>query len=427
MQTLEQLKSGQLKGIKHLKLAENLKEFPLEILELADSLEILDLSNNLINSLPNQFYKLKQLRIAFFSDNLFEHLPEVLGECPMLEMIGFKSNQIKSISKRALPPQLRWLILTNNQITEIPIELGLCRRLQKLALAGNLIETLPVELKNCNNLELIRISANKLKTFPEFLLQMPRLAWLAYAGNPIDFSPSLPNDLKIFDFNDIKLEAVLGQGASGIIYKSKILGYENDVAVKIFKGQVTSDGFPETEMDACLLAGSISNLVDVKGKITNHPESKEGLVMSLIPSDFKNLGNPPSFESCSRDVFKEGTNFTTNQILSIAKGIAKVAQHLHSLGICHGDLYAHNILYHENGNHLLGDFGAATFYDINSSYASQIEKIEVRAYGYLLEDMLQNSSNSGLDLIINLKDMCTNENVEMRPNFIEICDYLKAI
>jgi hypothetical protein len=75
----------------------------------------------------------------------------------------------------------------------------------------------------------------------------------------------------------------------------------------------------------------------------------------------------------------------------------------------------------------LGDFGAATFYDIQSDFAPLIEKIEVRAYGYLLEDMLLNSSNSGLDLIINLKDMCTNGNVEMRPNFTEICDYLKEI
>jgi serine/threonine protein kinase len=256
---------------------------------------------------------------------------------------------------------------------------------------------------------------------------MPRLAYLAYAGNPIDYHVSLPNDLRFFDFGDIKLDKVLGQGASGIIYKSKINGFAEEMAVKIFKGQVTSDGFPETEMDACLLAGNIPNLIEVKGKISKHPEYKDGLVMSLIPPDFKNLGNPPSFESCSRDVFKEGTNFTTNQILSIAKGIAKVAQHLHSLGICHGDLYAHNILYNEEGNHLLGDFGAATFYDTNSNFAWQIERIEVRAYGYLLEDLLMNTNESGLDSISNLKDLCTNEDLNTRPSFSKICKYLSSL
>jgi Leucine-rich repeat (LRR) protein len=82
MQTLEQLKKGQLKGIKHLKLSDNLTEFPTEILELADTLEILDLSFNKLKQLPVDFNKLKHLKIAFFSDNLFEELPEVLGECP---------------------------------------------------------------------------------------------------------------------------------------------------------------------------------------------------------------------------------------------------------------------------------------------------------------------------------------------------------
>ena len=46
MHTLAQLKSGQLAGCKRLQLAEGLTEFPREIFTLADSLEILDLSNN---------------------------------------------------------------------------------------------------------------------------------------------------------------------------------------------------------------------------------------------------------------------------------------------------------------------------------------------------------------------------------------------
>ncbi len=44
LHTLSQLKSGELAGIQRLKLSENLTSFPLEILSLADSLEILDLS-----------------------------------------------------------------------------------------------------------------------------------------------------------------------------------------------------------------------------------------------------------------------------------------------------------------------------------------------------------------------------------------------
>lgn len=79
MHTLSQLKSGELAGIQHLKLSENLTLFPLEILLLADSLEILDLSNNQLASLPEELVQLQKLKIIFASNNRFETLPEVLG------------------------------------------------------------------------------------------------------------------------------------------------------------------------------------------------------------------------------------------------------------------------------------------------------------------------------------------------------------
>ncbi len=46
MDTLAQLRAGQLAGIKRLDLSCGLTEFPREIFDLADSLEILNLSGN---------------------------------------------------------------------------------------------------------------------------------------------------------------------------------------------------------------------------------------------------------------------------------------------------------------------------------------------------------------------------------------------
>lgn len=430
MQTIQQLLSGELKGIKHLKLSSNLTEFPLEILDLADTLEILDLSQNKLSSLPLNFYKLSKLKIAFFSDNLFTELPEVLGKCPSLEMIGFKSNQIKTVSENALPKITRWLILTNNQIEVIPKSLGSCYRLQKAALAGNRIKELPAEMVNCQNLELIRISANLLTEFPSWLLQLPKLSWVAYAGNPFSEMAQIPNNLNQIEWADLTINEQLGQGASGVIYKSSLRGYQEDIAVKIYKGEVTSDGLPLNEMNACMAAGNHNNLVKVLGKIINHPQQKEGLVMGLIPNSYKNLGNPPSFESCSRDVFNAGTNFTINQILNIASGTAAVCKQLHSLGINHGDLYAHNIMFDEEGNNLLGDFGAATFYNVNDNYAEALQKIEVRAYGCLLDDMLLNSTEDiehpTIKLLMKLRDNCMQTNILARPLFEEIILFLES-
>ncbi|MES2656345.1 MAG: leucine-rich repeat-containing protein kinase family protein [Bacteroidota bacterium] len=433
MHTLAQLKQGQLQGATHIKIAAGLTEFPTEIFNLADTLEILDLSQNQLSSLPEEFACLSKLKIAFFSDNNFTELPAVLGKCKSLEMIGFKSNQIKTVSEESLPEITRWLILTNNQIEVIPSSIGKCYRLQKLALAGNKIKALPAEMANCKSLELIRISANLLTELPVWILQLPKLSWLAYAGNPFTEMHQIPNKLALIDWNNIHLLEQLGQGASGVIYKAYLnKDTQETVAVKIFKGEVTSDGLPLNEMNACMAAGNHPNLIAVLGKVQNHPEQKEALVLSLIPAHFKNLGNPPSLASCSRDVFDNGTSFSLQQILTIAKGMASVGEHLHSLGINHGDLYAHNIMYDQAGNHLFGDFGAATFYNPQANQGAAIERIEVRAYGCLLDDLLgylpnEDKQQNVVNKLSLLKDDCMQASISQRPSFSEINIQLQAI
>ena len=62
--------------------------------------------------------------------------------------------------------------------------------------------------------------------------------------------------------------------------------------------------------------------------------------------------------------------------------------HLHERGIAHGDLYAHNILIDKSGHALLGDFGAATIYSKESVQAEMLERMEVFAFGHLIEDLL---------------------------------------
>ena len=97
MHTLERLRAGELAGVRRLQLACGLSEFPREIFDLADSLEILDLSGNALSSLPDDLPRLGKLRIIFCSDNQFTGLPAVLGACSALTMIGFKANRIRTV------------------------------------------------------------------------------------------------------------------------------------------------------------------------------------------------------------------------------------------------------------------------------------------------------------------------------------------
>ncbi len=389
MQTqLEQLQKGLLKGATSFKYAGNLTEFPRELFELEDTLELLDLSNNQLRELPSDFDRFKKLKIAFFSDNLFTELPEVLGKCPNLTMIGFKSNLIQNVSEQSLPKQLQWLILTNNKIEILPNSIGNCEKLQKVALAGNKIKELPNSMANCKNLELLRISANELKELPLWLIELPRLTWLAFSGNPCTYKPDFSNEIEAIDWAKIEQKEILGQGASGIISKAILKDkIEEEVAVKIFKGEVTSDGYPEDELATCLAVGRHPNLVPLKGKIVNHSEGKEGIVLELIPPTYKVLGNPPSFESCTRDVFPEDFKLSSEQKERILSGVKSAMDHLHSKGILHGDLYAHNTLFNEEGHAFFGDFGAATFFDIHHPTAELLKTLDYRAYQCLVEDL----------------------------------------
>ncbi|MGS0893795.1 leucine-rich repeat-containing protein kinase family protein [Burkholderia stagnalis] len=435
--TLEQLQAGQLSGARQLKLACGLTEFPREIFALADTLEVLDLSGNALSALPDDLPRLKRLRILFASGNRFTELPDVLGACPQLDMIGFKANRIRTMPGRALPRALRWLILTDNEIDALPVEIGDCSRLRKLMLAGNRLRALPAELAACRALELVRLSANRLDALPDWLPQMPRLAWLAYAGNPFsaarEAAASADGDVADIDWASLACERKLGEGASGVIHRAqwRQAGHASRaVAVKLFKGAVTSDGLPDCEMAACLHAGRHPNLIPVIGKVRGHPDGTHGLVMELVDSALENLAEPPSFASCTRDVYAADARFEPAAAWRIAHGIASAARHLHARGIMHGDLYAHNILHDGDGGALLGDFGAASFRDVHDRKpGARLERLEVRAFGHLLSELLERcvsgapSDATALDV---LAAACLREDVDARPSFDEITDALAA-
>ncbi|MBD2716295.1 serine/threonine-protein kinase [Microvirga sp. STR05] len=440
MHTLEELRSGQLAGATRLDLSGGLTEFPTEIFDLADSLEILNLSGNALTELPADFGRLRKLRILFCSDNRFTEVPAVLGQCPELSMVGFKANQIRTLPGAALPSALRWLILTDNRLEELPDELGQCMHLQKLMLAGNRLTHLPDTMAACTRLELLRIAANRFTALPAWLLQLPRLSWLAYAGNPfgdnIEDAVLARHPIGIIEWAALELQQQLGEGASGVISKARWhRGAEQppqEVAVKLFKGAVTSDGLPHSEMSACISAGRHPNLIAVEGKIGGHPAGAEGLVLELIDHEFGNLAGPPSFATCTRDVYAPGTTFTMEAALRIAHGIASAVAHLHAQGILHGDLYAHNILCTPAGDSLLGDFGAACFFMPETAKGAVLQRLETRAFGCLLEELLERckvpaGAEVALEAARKLQQECVQPDTAARPLLAEVAARLKVM
>ena len=392
--TYAQLKAGELLGSTRLKLACGLTSFPEEIYTLASTLEVLDLTGNALSSLPDDLDRFKKLRILFCSSNQFTEMPAVLGKCSSLSMIGFKANQINHIPESAIPTEnLRWFIVTDNVLTKLPNALGHCKKLQKIMLAGNQLTALPASMANCHALELLRISANQFATLPDWLFNLPKLTWLAYAGNPfsdvIETAQAKQQQALEIDWAQLTLGKVLGEGASGITYQAdwQHNNSTEPVAVKLFKSGLTSDGLPRCEMHANIMAGEHPNLVGVKGIIINHPDHVQGLVMPLLSPDLIILAQPPSFESCSRDVYLPETKLSKTQANHIAQGVKKAMYHLHAKGLMHGDLYAHNILW-SDAQVVLSDLGGASFLPIeDKALAESLMQLDRHAYQVLIEEL----------------------------------------
>jgi|SRR3989338_938185 len=420
-----------------LKISNLLVKFPKQIYERGNNLKILDLSNNNLQELPNEFSRLVNLEIAFFSNNEFDKFPTVMSKCLNLRMIAFRHNKITSIAENSFPKNLKWLILTDNMIEKLPDSIGKCIKLKKLMLSGNKLSDLPDQLKFCTKLELLRISNNNLTELPSFLFSLPKLSWLSYSGNNITIYPN-PNNLQEFQLDNFTIKEKIGEGASGSTFRAFSKDLNKDIALKLFKHTMTSDGSPLNEMyisdfissfsslnSLCTNKISHPNIIPIIGIINNHSDKKYALLLELI-SGYNTLGYPPNFKTCTRDVFPSPClSFSIDNIITICIAIISVSYYLHSHGINHGDLYAHNILINDNYHSYLCDFGASSLYDKHSFSAPFIEKIEVRAFGCLLDDLLNLLDESyvyhpSYSFLDTLRNNCLQFDVVLRPSFTDI-------
>ena len=395
MLTLEQFHSGladgSLAGAHHIRISDNLTQFPEALYALAETLEILDLSGNQLTTLPDDLTRFARLRILFASNNPFTELPSVLGQMPQLEMVGFKACRIAHVPADSLPPRLRWLILTDNQLQTLPGSLGNCTRLQKLMLSCNQLVSLPASLVHCQRLELLRIASNRFTSVPEPIFQLPALSWLALAGNPItQKSEQLALDtygLEPYSYQSMQLHELLGEGASGHIYRASY--GDQALALKVFKAAFTSDGTPQSELAAGLAAGTHPHLLTPLAAVTGAPEGRLAMALHLLGPQMQALAGPPSFESCTRDVYAPGLRISADIAQRLIQGVRAAVSHLHQRGLLHGDLYAHNTLCDlSSGKAVLSDMGAAALLgDLPRAQQKALQRIELRALQHLEDEI----------------------------------------
>ena len=266
-------------------------------------------------------------------------------------------------------------------------------------------------------------------------------------------------------------ETPLGRGASGAVYPGLWLKEEplnaydscpnvyrvvpTPAAVKVYNhGAKTSDGRPKDEMHASILASKTGCKSIVRTIATFQKEwtlrnerdgfPEEGLVMEFLEQDeWVSLGSPPSFDSVTRDTYSSNVTRSRGEIVEVARGVAAAGAALHGAGVCHGDLYAHNIMFRSDAvgrahsrpkppAAKLSYFGAAFFYPPGSEIGRAFERIEARALGILLQELLSRhdgkDDGGGSVTIDALREMvkeCVGPR-EKRPTFADISSRLGA-
>ena len=179
---------SEVKTLRELRLGENALHGMLSIdLCRLTGLEVLDVHNNAINSLPEHIENLSKLRVLNVSGNKVSKLAfSELAALPLVE-VDVSKNRLSGIllpSSVSRFPTLRVLEAGENALTslsDLNVELP-C--LQSINLSNNRLTALP-DMKDWRQLSSLVASHNQLTGIPEGLSSLPNLATIDVSGNDI--------------------------------------------------------------------------------------------------------------------------------------------------------------------------------------------------------------------------------------------------
>ncbi|CAM9392236.1 unnamed protein product, partial [Sphacelaria rigidula] len=413
---------GRLAGtLRRVDLSGNkLTKVPPGLLQLGEVLEELNLGNNQIAELPAQISNLAGLLSLNMAGNRLSVLPPEIGLLSALKRLGLKGNALVRLpGSLGDLSQLSELYLTRNNLEELPDEIVKLRKLRKLQLSFNKLRSLPSGMEAMDRLELCRLAMNpELVHVPEGLAYAERLSWISLAGSAWcaratakrrrSLVPEIARD-------EVQLLEKLGSGASGDVFAAIYQG--RDVAVKVFKAEVGPDGSSHDELDvSCVL--DHPNLTKALGMV-HEPGGRKWQVLERVPG--KPLAEKPDFTSVLRCRWGQGRRFEPVLVLAVLLQVARAMAYLHEKGICHGDLYAHNVLVDGGtGAAVLCDFGASFFYpsERHKQQSFALEGLEVRAFGLMARDMARRSSRCQW-ILQDLVPTCLQQDAGCRPSFHE--------
>ena len=240
-----------IQSLRELRLAENALQgqIPDCVCEL-ENLEILDIHENAVSSLPKSLGRLKKLKILDIGGNKFTSLPfeELVQIMPLVEVVAsrnrldgtllppspimFRNLKTLNVSHNALisiadheieMPALLSLDLSNNRISRLP-ESKAWPKLTALIANENQIKSLPLDFAVLKDLKAVDFSSNSLTKIDDTLASMDCLVTVRFTNNPL-------HERKFLNMTADELKAELRTRLSSPLSESSVdlgsMAYDN--------------------------------------------------------------------------------------------------------------------------------------------------------------------------------------------------------
>ena len=151
-------------------------DLPESLTTHSRELRALNLSDNILHTLPEWSTGFQNLTSLVLDNNRFREFPEEVCLLRSLEVLSISKTEISDISPQIVDlDRLKKLALDSNDIRELPKCLVLMKTLEVLQVSNNKIEELPLSIGNLTNLHVLDVSCNDIEHLPPSLGDLSRL------------------------------------------------------------------------------------------------------------------------------------------------------------------------------------------------------------------------------------------------------------